>query len=100
VFGGMFTVRLHLDSCGADNGPLRVMPNTHRCGILNEEDIARLKDKNVYIECTTDIGGVVAMHPLALHASPRADRPGHRRVLHIEYATTELDGGLMWRDEV
>jgi ectoine hydroxylase-related dioxygenase (phytanoyl-CoA dioxygenase family) len=35
-------LRLHLDDSRPDNGPLRVLPGTHRLGRLMESDIARL----------------------------------------------------------
>lgn len=36
------------------------------------------------------------MRPLLLHASSPAASPGHRRVLHVEYAAAGLPGGLQW----
>ena len=33
----MLTVRLHLDDCGEDNGPLRVLPGSHRLGRLTSQ---------------------------------------------------------------
>src|SRR6266700_2544520 len=41
-------------------------------------------------------GGLVVMRPLLLHASSPAKSPGHRRVVHIEYAAAELADGLKW----
>jgi len=34
------------------------------------------------------------MRPLLLHASSKAQRPGRRRVLHLEFATRPLPAGL------
>jgi ectoine hydroxylase-related dioxygenase (phytanoyl-CoA dioxygenase family) len=96
----MFTLRIHLDACSSSKGPLRVIPGTHRHGVMQESQIAEFVREREFVECTTDLGGIVVMHPLALHASPKAEQPGHRRVLHVEYALTDLDGGLRWRDEV
>jgi len=45
-------------------------------------------------------GGIVAMCPLTLHASAASEVVGHRRVIHIEYAATELPAGLEWRNRV
>jgi hypothetical protein len=36
------------------------------------------------------------MRPLLLHASSPARQPGHRRVIHLEYASEALPGGLQW----
>src|SRR4029453_8748221 len=35
VLAGMLTIRVQLDDCGQDNGPLRVVPGSHRRGELS-----------------------------------------------------------------
>jgi len=40
------------------------------------------------------------MRPLILHASSCAQEASARRVLHIEFASEELPGGLDWFDRV
>ena len=40
----MLVVRLHLDDCGEDNGPLRVLPGSHRLGRLTSEQIQRVTE--------------------------------------------------------
>ncbi|MGH7130738.1 MAG: phytanoyl-CoA dioxygenase family protein [Phycisphaerales bacterium] len=92
VLESMFTLRLHLDPCGPENGPLRVIPGSHRHGIT-DADITEAQRTNA-VECTTPAGGAVLMRPLTLHASPKASSPAHRRVLHLEFATCDLPGGL------
>ena len=88
-------LRLSLDDSTEMNGPLRVLPDTHRRGVLSQEEIDRLAADIAPIDCTVAAGGVVVMRPLTVHASSKAkdDRP--RRVLHIEYAANStLGGGL------
>ena len=82
----IIALRVSLDDSTATNGPLRVLPETHRGGVLTEEQIEQLAREIAAIDCVTASGGVVAMRPLTLHASSKSvdDRP--RRVLHIEYA--------------
>lgn len=92
------TVRLHLDDCGADNGPLRVLAGSHARGVLDAARIAFLRQSIPETTCTVAAGGVVLMRPLLLHASSPADRPGHRRVIHLEFAAEELPGGLEWHE--
>jgi ectoine hydroxylase-related dioxygenase (phytanoyl-CoA dioxygenase family) len=75
----MMTVRLHLDDCGADNGPLRVLPGTHRAGWLDTESIERAKAEVEEAVCLVKRGGAVVMRPLLLHASSRAAKPGSAR---------------------
>ena len=40
--------------------------------------------------------GALLMRPLLLHASSAAEAPGHRRVIHLEYAVDPLPDGLAW----
>ena len=35
VLQSMLAIRLHLDDCGPDNGPLRVLPGSHTAGVLD-----------------------------------------------------------------
>ena len=79
-------LRVSLDASTATNGPLRVLPDTHREGVLDELAIERLVARAAPVDCLTGIGGVVAMRPLTLHASSKATSGEPRRVLHIEYA--------------
>ena len=96
VLARMVTLRIHLDDCGEDNGPLRVVPGSHRFGKFSETDIARVRGETPEVICLASRGSVLAMRPLLLHASSAAQRPGHRRVLHIEYAAHPLPSGLRW----
>jgi ectoine hydroxylase-related dioxygenase (phytanoyl-CoA dioxygenase family) len=91
-------LRLHLDDSLADNGPLRVLPGTHALGLLTESDIARLTTEISAVVCTVPAGGVIAMRPLIVHASSKADSDLPRRVLHIEYARSlDVGDGLKLR---
>lgn len=96
VLEGMLTVRLHLDDCGAENGPLWVLPGTHRNGWLDSEAIDLAKREGKEEACLVKRGGAVLMRPLLLHASSRATKPGRRRVLHLEFASQGLPGGLSY----
>ncbi len=96
VLEQMLTVRIHLDDCDEQNGPLRVIPGTHRMGRLMTEDAARLKTKLGEVTCTAPAGAAVLMRPSLLHASSPATIPTHRRVIHIESASCKLPDGLEW----
>ncbi len=99
VLAGMLAVRVHLDDCTIDNGPLRVLPGSHRFGWLDDE-IDDWKLRVEPVTCTVRARGVVVMNPLLLHASSAATRACHRRVIHIEYACADLPGGLQWNQRV
>ena len=88
-------LRLHFDDSREDNGPLRVLPGTHALGVLSEADTERLVREIPPVDCLVSSGGIVAMRPLILHASSKAETDHPRRVLHIEYVDSlEVDDGL------
>jgi len=88
-------LRVHFDDSREDNGPLRVLPGTHALGVLSEADTDRLVREIPPVDCLVSSGGIVAMRPLILHASSKAETDQPRRVLHIEYADSlEVDEGL------
>jgi ectoine hydroxylase-related dioxygenase (phytanoyl-CoA dioxygenase family) len=88
-------LRLHFDDSRLDNGPLRVLPGTHRLGVLSDSDIHRIAEQASPVDCLVDSGGIVAMRPLILHASSKAESERPRKVLHVEYADSlDLDDGL------
>lgn len=87
VLEAMLAVRLHLDDCDAENGPLRVASGSHRSGILRSDEISRVVAKHDEALCLARVGEAVLIRPLLLHASSTATNPRHRRVLHIVYHT-------------
>lgn len=96
VLEQMLTLRIHLDECSENNGPLRVIPRSHRTGKLNSAQIRHWQTRNEPATCLVPRGGVLLMRPLLLHASSPALTPYHRRVIHIEYAALNLPNGLRW----
>lgn len=90
VLNQMVTVRIHLDNCTEENGPLRVLSRSHKSGIIPEAEIPTIRDCFQEVTCTCPSGGAVLIRPLILHASSPATQPSHRRVLHIEYANCNL----------
>ena len=96
VLENMLSVRLHVDDCDEANGALRVLAGTHRLGRLTSKQIAEQHGSVAPTTCAAHAGDVVLMRPLLRHASSAASKAVHRRVIHIEYASTQLDGGLQW----
>ena len=95
VLEGMVSVRLHLDDCGEENGALRVIAGSHRRGRIDEEQIEQFRGAGEVV-CAVQRGGVLLMRPLLLHASSASRKPGHRRVVHLDYAAVALPGGMRW----
>lgn len=100
VLENMLAVRLHLDDCGEDNGPLRVSPGTHALGLLDAADFARLRGQHGERALTCPRGGIILMKPLLLHASSPATNPRHRRVIHLEFAAGDLPPPLAWHERI
>jgi ectoine hydroxylase-related dioxygenase (phytanoyl-CoA dioxygenase family) len=98
VLERMLAVRVHLDDCGPDSGPLRVLPGSHREGRLDAAAIDRWKARMPEVACVVGQSDLVLMRPLVLHASSAARVVGQRRVLHLEFAVDDLPGNLEWHD--
>jgi hypothetical protein len=86
----MLTIRIHLDAMTELNGPLYVIPGSHR-----RDDPGDCQP----VELHAEAGDVLAMRPLLTHSSA-ISRPGttsHRRVIHFEMAAIpELPDGFDW----
>ncbi len=93
----ILTIRLHLDDCDASNGALKVLPGSHLCRHLTSDGIERRASTGGDVICEVPAGGAVLMRPLTLHSSSPMERPGHRRVIHLEFAAFELPSPLEWR---
>ena len=79
-------LRVHLDDSGAENGPLRVIPGSHVNGVMSDAHVLGYASTHAEVVCLAGRGGVVAMRPLLIHCSSKAQSLAPRRVLHIEYA--------------
>ncbi len=96
----LLAVRVHLDDCGADSGPLRVVRGSHRFGRVSEEQARALRDTNGETICEADAGSALVMRPLLLHASSKATAAHHRRVLHFLFGSDSPGYGLQWQQHV
>lgn len=100
VLRNLLAVRIDLDGSDATNGALRVLPGTHREGVLLPSRIAALAAAIAPVLCTVPAGAALLLRPLLLHASSRATTPTHRRIVHLEFAAAELPGGLQFAERV
>jgi ectoine hydroxylase-related dioxygenase (phytanoyl-CoA dioxygenase family) len=96
VLEQVLTMRIHLDAADEANGALAVIPGSHRQGFLSEDAVEDQLQTQPQVLCTMPVGGVLLMRPLLLHASARAHNQAHRRIVHLEWAASELPGGLRW----
>lgn len=98
VLENTVTIRLHLDDCDATNGALKVVPGSHRQGVVLAETIA--SQTAAAAVCAVPAGGAMLMKPLLLHASSRSTSARPRRVIHLEFSAEELPAGLTWRERL
>lgn len=97
ILEGLLAVRLHLDDCDENNGPLRVITGSHRNGILSTAEIAARTAQAEPLVCVAQEGVALLMRPMLLHASSKALEPKHRRVLHFVYAPANPAGEEWYR---
>jgi hypothetical protein len=83
----VLALRVHLDGSQSANGPLGVIPETHYDGVLSDSEFQKRASTSQGVERTVAGGGVIAVRPLIIHASSKAENDSPRRVLHIEYAS-------------
>jgi hypothetical protein len=95
VLESMLTLRIHLDEVTDENGPLKVVPGSHRSGKSMEFDTSDIVTLHALP------GDVLLMRPLLAHCSnhSREDTARHRRILHLEFAgVPTLPDGYEWHD--
>ena len=96
----LVAVRLHLDVCGRDDGAVRVVPGSHRQGLISPEAAVLARSATDEVICEAAPGDALVMRPLLLHASSKATGRSRRRVLHFLFGPPVLPHGLAWRQAV
>lgn len=96
----LVAVRLHLDVCGRDDGAVRVVPGSHRQGLIAPEAAVLMRSATAEVTCEAAPGDALVMRPLLLHASSKATGQSRRRVLHFLFGPRVLPHGLAWRQAV
>jgi hypothetical protein len=93
------TIRIHLDDTEEANGALKIIPGSHKKK-LSDDEIKLITQNSVPYVCDVPTGGIHIMKPLLLHASSKATKQGHRRVIHLEFNTVALPNGLEWAEKL
>lgn len=96
VLEQMVTIRIHLDNTSKTNGCLKVIPGSHKSGLLPSNEIGRIIKPDNVVYCELSQGGAIIMRPHLLHASGKSSSPGRRRVLHFEYSSYRLPQTITW----
>jgi hypothetical protein len=93
----LLAVRVHIDAATTSNGPLRVIPGSHRLGRLSPAQIQQARATAHEVACTAQPGDVLLMQPLLLHASSKGMVPDRRRVLHFLFAPPNPGYDIRWQ---
>jgi ectoine hydroxylase-related dioxygenase (phytanoyl-CoA dioxygenase family) len=96
VLERMVTIRIHLDAATKANGCLKIIPGSHRLGLVASDRVLEYVDKDHVVYCETPVGGAVVMRPHIMHASEKSRTNAPRRVLHFEYSSFRLPEGVAW----
>lgn len=97
ILRSMLTLRVHLDEVTDENGPLRVIPKSHRSSECEGDGTSQACD------ILAQRGEILAMRPLITHGSgpSKEGTKRHRRILHLEFSAVEnLPDGYQWHDFV
>lgn len=95
VLENMITIRIHLDNTSRENGCLKLIPGSHKHGLLVNQNHELIRS-NAAVYCEVAAGGALVMRPHVLHASEKSSVSRPRRVLHFEYASYELPKDIAW----
>jgi Phytanoyl-CoA dioxygenase (PhyH) len=95
VLEELVAVRLHLDPCTANDGPLFVVPGTHLRGVISPDDAVALRAREQV--CLAGAGDALVFRPLLLHRSSKGSGASRRRVLHFLFAPPCPAPGLAWQ---
>ncbi|MEW5250264.1 phytanoyl-CoA dioxygenase family protein [Microbulbifer sp. 2201CG32-9] len=96
ILEDMLTFRIHLDDTNEKNGCLKVIPDSHRLGILSRDAQDQIVKESPEYICSARSGDLLIMRPYILHSSSKGINPSHRRILHVEYSGAMLPKGLRW----
>lgn len=96
VLDQMITIRIHLDPASVGNGCLKVIPGSHRIGLIDVDRVHEHVSKDRAVYCESPLGGAVVMRPHILHASEKSVTADPRRILHFEYSSYTLPEGVAW----
>ena len=99
VLENIVTIRIHLDPATKTNGCLKIVPGSHRQGLIPSDQVIERVDKTQVAYCETSAGGALVMRPHLLHASEKSATAKSRRVLHFEYSSYQLPEGISWASE-
>jgi ectoine hydroxylase-related dioxygenase (phytanoyl-CoA dioxygenase family) len=95
VLKQLLAVRVHVDHCSLEDGPLWVVPGSHELGRVGPAHAAEAR-RTAGVVVPAKRGDALLMRPLVLHASSKSSGSSLRRVLHFLFGPEVLPYGLVW----
>ena len=90
ILEDIITFRIHIDKTDETNGALKVIPNSHKKGVIRVDELFNKNNFGNEITCNVEKGGVMLMKPLLLHSSSKSISENDRRVIHLEFCNQEI----------
>jgi hypothetical protein len=92
----MLFVRVHLDDTDHSNGAMQIALGSHAAGIVPSEQAQAVANRYPLERCEATRGDVLILKMLTLHSSKPAQVQTGRRVLRVDFSTSELPSPLAW----
>jgi len=96
VLDQMLFVRVHLDDTDQDNGAMEIALASHSKGIIPSSEAERAASQCPQEVCGAKRGDVLVLKMLTLHASKPAKVSFGRRVLRVDFSSSDLPSPLSW----
>ena len=91
----MFIIRIYLDDISLKNGPLKLIPGSHK-KVLSENEVQTITDNSTPVISDIPAGGIQILKPLLLVSNSLAVSQKRRRILQLEFSSVELKDGFNW----
>lgn len=96
ILEDMLFVRVHLDDCDQSNGAMKIAVGSHVNGVVHSADAEEVASTYPIETCVAKRGDVLILKMLTLHSSKPAKVHSERRVLRIDFASSQLSPPLSW----
>ncbi len=96
ILAEMLFVRVHLDDTDDSNGAMEIAIGSHAAGVIPSESAERVAKTYPIETCSAKRGDVLILKMLTLHASKPAKVKSGRRVLRLDFSTSQLPSPLSW----
>jgi hypothetical protein len=96
ILDGMLFVGVHRDDTNQSNGAMEIALGSHAHGVIHAANAEEVASACPIETCAAKRGDVLILKMLTLHSSQPAKVPSARRVLRMDFASTQLPSPLSW----